>query len=261
MSAANTTASSKTGNAYRHQGRPGIPRYLRFGHVQSGHHESLRSSEPAAEHAGGTGILALAGYGNADAAARYCHFTRWRPSVPCANSTCWASACLMSSSIPTPCKSARPSWAASCLSRDRDERHPLVIAGGHACFNPEPMADFIDAFVIGEGEESHRRDRQSASAGCAGLPRHEQLRAIAKIQGMYVPRFYDVEYNDRRHRPLDSAQRERHPRPRAETNCHHACPSPSPNSSCPISTPCIIARRLKSCAAVRAAADSATRAW
>ena len=39
------------------------------------------------------------------------------------------------------------------LSRDRDERYPLVIAGGHACYNPEPMADFIDAFVIGEGEE------------------------------------------------------------------------------------------------------------
>src|SRR5690606_30972765 len=38
-------------------------------------------------------------------------------------------------------------------SRDRDETYPLVIAGGHACYNPEPMADFIDAFVIGEGEE------------------------------------------------------------------------------------------------------------
>ncbi len=38
-------------------------------------------------------------------------------------------------------------------SEDRDESYPLVIAGGHACYNPEPMADFIDAFVIGEGEE------------------------------------------------------------------------------------------------------------
>lgn len=81
------------------------------------------------------------------------------------------------------------------LSRERDERHPLVIAGGHACFNPEPMADFIDAFVIGEGEEiiveiarvvGELRDK----------PREEQLREIAKIQGMYVPRFYDVEYYD-----------------------------------------------------------------
>ena len=38
-------------------------------------------------------------------------------------------------------------------SADRDGSHPLVIAGGHACFNPEPMHAFIDAFVIGEGEE------------------------------------------------------------------------------------------------------------
>ena len=42
------------------------------------------------------------------------------------------------------------------LSRERDERNPLIIAGGHACFNPEPMADFIDAFVIGEGRRDHR---------------------------------------------------------------------------------------------------------
>ena len=81
------------------------------------------------------------------------------------------------------------------LSRDRDERYPLVIAGGHACFNPEPMADFIDAFVIGEGEEIITEIARVVGK-LRGKPRHEQLRQIAKIQGMYVPRFYDVEYND-----------------------------------------------------------------
>jgi len=81
------------------------------------------------------------------------------------------------------------------LSRDRDESHPLVIAGGHACFNPEPMADFIDAFVIGEGEEIIVEVARAAGK-LRGAPRQEQLREIAKIQGMYVPRFYDVEYND-----------------------------------------------------------------
>ena len=40
------------------------------------------------------------------------------------------------------------------LVKDRDEKFPLVIAGGHACYNPEPMTDFIDAFLIGEGEEA-----------------------------------------------------------------------------------------------------------
>lgn len=79
------------------------------------------------------------------------------------------------------------------LSAARDGSYPLVIAGGHATYNPEPMADFIDLFVIGEGEEIiveiaetvHRlRDR----------PRDEQLQVLARIQGAYVPRFYDVAY-------------------------------------------------------------------
>jgi len=80
-------------------------------------------------------------------------------------------------------------------SRDRDENYPLVIAGGHSCYNPEPMADFIDAFVIGEGEEiivEIARVMQQMR----GKSRYEQLKAVANIQGMYVPRFYDVEYND-----------------------------------------------------------------
>ena len=81
------------------------------------------------------------------------------------------------------------------LSRDRDERYPLVIAGGHACYNPEPMADFIDAFVIGEGEEIIVEVAQMVGR-MRGESRYEQLREIAKIQGMYVPRFYDVEYHD-----------------------------------------------------------------
>ncbi len=81
------------------------------------------------------------------------------------------------------------------LSRERDESHPLVIAGGHACFNPEPMADFIDAFVIGEGEEIIVEIARAVGR-LRGAPRREQLREIARIQGMYVPRFYDVEYKD-----------------------------------------------------------------
>ncbi len=79
------------------------------------------------------------------------------------------------------------------LSRQRDERYPLVIAGGHACFNPEPMAAFIDAFVIGEGEEIIVEIAETLGA-MRDAPRREQLLAIAKIPGMYVPRFYDVEY-------------------------------------------------------------------
>lgn len=81
------------------------------------------------------------------------------------------------------------------MSVDRDERYPLIIAGGHACYNPEPMCDFIDAFVIGEGEEIIIEVAQ-AIGRMRGKPREQQLREIAKIQGVYVPRFYDVTYND-----------------------------------------------------------------
>lgn len=80
-------------------------------------------------------------------------------------------------------------------SADRNESYPFVIAGGHACYNPEPMADFIDAFVIGEGEEIIVEVARTLQT-MRGAHRLEQLRAIARIQGMYVPAFYDVTYND-----------------------------------------------------------------
>jgi radical SAM family uncharacterized protein len=77
---------------------------------------------------------------------------------------------------------------------DRDESHPLVVAGGHATFNPEPMAGFVDAFVIGDGEEAIVELVQVCQA-VRSEAREAQLRALARIPGIYVPRFYDVCYN------------------------------------------------------------------
>lgn len=81
-------------------------------------------------------------------------------------------------------------------SKDRTAAHPLVIAGGHACFNPEPMADFVDAFVIGEGEEviqeiisAHQAWRRSSA------DRHALLISLAHIPGVYVPSFYEPIYH------------------------------------------------------------------
>lgn len=78
---------------------------------------------------------------------------------------------------------------------ERDASYPLVIAGGHACYNPEPMAPFIDVFVIGEGEEAILKIIGVMRAA-AHLDRETQLRYIAQIEGCYVPRFYDVAYNE-----------------------------------------------------------------
>ena len=77
---------------------------------------------------------------------------------------------------------------------ERDERYPLVVAGGHAIFNPEPMADFMDLFVIGDGEEAIV-ELVRAYQEMRVEPLEAQLRALARIPGVYVPRFYDVRYS------------------------------------------------------------------
>ena len=80
---------------------------------------------------------------------------------------------------------------------ERTERSPLVIAGGTAMYNPEPLADFIDLALIGEGEEEvpevlelcRRAKREGWSRRCL-------LRSATDIQGVYVPSLYDVTYHD-----------------------------------------------------------------
>ncbi|MGN6250805.1 MAG: TIGR03960 family B12-binding radical SAM protein [Marmoricola sp.] len=82
---------------------------------------------------------------------------------------------------------------------DRTEDHPVVIAGGHAAFNPEPIADFIDAAVLGDGEEVVLAITEVAREWIGeGRPggRDELLRRLAVSGGVYVPRFYDVAYDD-----------------------------------------------------------------
>ncbi|HHV96926.1 MAG TPA: TIGR03960 family B12-binding radical SAM protein [Clostridiaceae bacterium] len=115
-------------------------------------------------------------------------------------------------------------------SKDRTEQHPFVCAGGPCACNPEPLADIIDFFVIGEAEEVineildvYKRWKTGESDGITrentgvkeenesiddetnttvkngqtkGKSRESFLRMIAKIEGVYVPSFYEVKYND-----------------------------------------------------------------
>ena len=114
-------------------------------------------------------------------------------------------------------------------SAERDDTHPIVIAGGHSTLNPEPMHAFIDAFVIGEGEEvihdiidtvmslprhtsaglrgAQRRSNLPVNEEIASLPepalsagegvaRNDILQALAHIPGVYVPKFYEPHYLD-----------------------------------------------------------------
>jgi radical SAM family uncharacterized protein len=93
-------------------------------------------------------------------------------------------------------------------SAERDDSHPIIIAGGHSCMNPEPMHAFIDAFVIGEGEEvihdiintiQQFKNLQVETFERLNPPtfkRKELLHELAKIQGVYVPIFYETHYMD-----------------------------------------------------------------
>src|SRR5918996_99781 len=74
---------------------------------------------------------------------------------------------------------------------------PIVVAGGHCAFNPEPMADFVDAFVIGDGEEpvGEMTDVIRAWKRAGRTTREGVLRELATIPGVYVPAMYDAEYD------------------------------------------------------------------
>ena len=80
---------------------------------------------------------------------------------------------------------------------DRTEEDPIVIGGGPCAYNPEPLAEFFDIFYIGEGEtvydellDTYKEWKKS------GASRKEFLRQAARIEGLYVPQFYDVTYNE-----------------------------------------------------------------
>jgi len=80
-------------------------------------------------------------------------------------------------------------------SIDRGESLPLVMAGGIGALNPEPLSDFVDFFVIGDGEEALSRILDVIHEGKkAKTPKRQILGALAGLEGVYVPSLYDVEY-------------------------------------------------------------------
>ena len=79
-------------------------------------------------------------------------------------------------------------------SKDRTAEDPIVIGGGPCSYNPEPIADFFDMFYIGEGEEKYD-ELLDLYKKMKNAPREEFLHEASKIEGIYVPSMYDVEYN------------------------------------------------------------------
>lgn len=83
------------------------------------------------------------------------------------------------------------------LARERNHNHPLIIAGGPACFNPEPMATVFDLMVIGDGEQVTLDICELIRKAKAGgvFRKEEILRELGDVRGIYVPSLYDVRYN------------------------------------------------------------------
>lgn len=82
-------------------------------------------------------------------------------------------------------------------SGERNESHPFIVAGGPCAYNPEPLYDIVDFFMLGEGEEQlleamevHRKWKKAKGT------REEFLREVAGIRGVYVPKLYNVDYNE-----------------------------------------------------------------
>ena len=82
-------------------------------------------------------------------------------------------------------------------AKDRGEDDPIIVCGGSCAYNPEPLADFVDFFYLGEGEaeydhimEIYKEHKKN------GGKREEFLRKLLSVDGMYVPRFYDVTYKE-----------------------------------------------------------------
>ncbi len=81
------------------------------------------------------------------------------------------------------------------LASERGEEDPLIVAGGPCAYNPEPLADFVDVFSIGEGEEA-LPELAELLRTCRkeGVPKEELLYRVSQLEGFYVPSLYDVTY-------------------------------------------------------------------
>ncbi len=82
------------------------------------------------------------------------------------------------------------------LSKDRTNDNPLIIAGGPCVYNSEPLADFVDVFIIGDGEEIIlellEEVKKNKDLNNGQIEKESLLKELLKIQGLYIPVFYDA---------------------------------------------------------------------
>lgn len=83
------------------------------------------------------------------------------------------------------------------IARERGDAYPIILGGGPCAYNPEPLADFFDAFLLGDGEEAVLEIADACRAWKReGAPKSALLERLADIEGVYIPSFFDVSYDD-----------------------------------------------------------------
>jgi radical SAM family uncharacterized protein/radical SAM-linked protein len=86
------------------------------------------------------------------------------------------------------------------LARERDGNYPLILGGGPCAYNPEPLADFFDAFLLGDGEEAVLEIAEACRTWKkSGLQKSALLERLSSIEGVYVPSYFDVGYDQAGH--------------------------------------------------------------
>ena len=152
-------------------------------------------------------------------AARIPLFSRRDHPAGRASSTSSRSTCPPSS--PTPTSSTCSTSPASPLhTAERGATDPVVLAGGHCTYNPEPLADFLDAAILGDGEEVVTElheviARVAARPTAAERDRRELHLALARLEGVYVPSLYTPRYDDGAARRATTRPTARRPRSRS----------------------------------------------
>ena len=169
---------------------PDVPRRLRGRPAQPGRHDPLRGAQRAARRPRRAHLRRVARPRGAACASTGC---RSSPSTGTGRSRAFD---LLGRRFSTELGYTNLLTALDLAgiplhAADRDDADPVVIAGGHAAFNPEPIADFVDAAVLGDGEQAvlddHRPRREPGSARGGPGGRDELLLRLARTGGVYVP--------------------------------------------------------------------------
>ena len=238
---------------------PRLPRHLRDRPAQPGAPDPLRDPQRTRRRAWPSAPTRRGSTSRPRCGPPASRCSRSTPTGRPATSTSSPSTSRPSSSTRTS-STASTSPACRCAPRTAADEDPLVVAGGHCTFNPEPLADFVDAFVIGDGEEVVGEITEVVSAWNAS--RRPAPRAccttLAHVPGVYVP--VDVRRRVRRPVPRGGHAAVRR-RPGTRRQAHRRRPRgrgrTRSSSSSRSSRSCTTASTSRSSAAARAAAASA----